>query len=531
MKNFLSSTKGKIIAGAATLVVIAAVVVVVILLNTGYRSIRVEDLDGTTKVTADSGVIEAFEGQNLKDGYKVRVMEDSSLTLALDSDKHVFADELTKFRIEAVGVAGKDSRTVIRLEKGSVLNKIDNKLLPSESYVVESPNASMSVRGTVFTVTVFYDDEGFCHTVVEVSEGVVELTENGTDNDEVKTLSAGEKAEVISLVDEEDDEKPTESSADNSSDINTSSGGGNAGSVGQTMIFGDFEYRVRNQSEVSITKYLGNDEVVIIPTEIEGKKVVYVTGFYRTGVTSVTIPDGVKKIDDAAFAWCDKLTSIEIPDSVTEIGQRAFERCQFTSINIPYGVTVIKENTFTSCSALTSITIPNSVTKISNSAFTFCYSLTSLTIPDSVTEIGYNAFGGCRGLKNVTLPDGITVIGEAVFGSCSALTSVTIPDSVTRIDKYAFAGCGLTTITIPDSVTEIAEYAFQRCEGLTSITIPNSVTVIGKSAFDYCTKLTSIEIPDSVTVIGENAFSGCRATITYRGKTYTPDNYSELYTE
>lgn len=44
MKDYLLSTKGKIIAGAATFVVIAAVVIVVILLNTGYRSICVEGL-------------------------------------------------------------------------------------------------------------------------------------------------------------------------------------------------------------------------------------------------------------------------------------------------------------------------------------------------------------------------------------------------------------------------------------------------------------------------------------------------------
>ena len=117
MKNFLSSTKGKIIAGAATLVVIAAVIVTVIMLNTGYRNIRVEDLDGTSKVTSSGIVSDAFKGQNLKSGDKVSVREDSSLTLALDSDKHVIAAELTKFRLEATGVAGKDSRTVIRIEK------------------------------------------------------------------------------------------------------------------------------------------------------------------------------------------------------------------------------------------------------------------------------------------------------------------------------------------------------------------------------------------------------------------------------
>ena len=41
----------------------------------------------------------------------------------------------------------------------------------------------------------------------------------------------------------------------------------------------------------------------------------------------------------------------------------------------------------------------------------------------------------------------------------------------------------------------------------------------------------NIEIPDSVTKIEEHAFHGCKATITYKGRTYTEDNYSELYTE
>lgn len=207
MKSFLSSTKGKIIAGAVTLVVIAAAIVTVILLNTGYRSIRVEDTSGTSKVTSENGVIDAFKGQNLKSGDKVSVREQSFLTLALDSDKHVIANELTKFRLEATGVSGKDSRTVIRLETGSITNEIDNKLLPTESYVVESPNALMSVRGTIFTVTVFFDGEGLCHTVVEVSEGVVEVADKQGESP-VRILNAGEKAEIVSGGDNDNNDPP-----------------------------------------------------------------------------------------------------------------------------------------------------------------------------------------------------------------------------------------------------------------------------------------------------------------------------------
>ena len=43
-----------------------------------------------------------------------------------------------------------------------------------------------------------------------------------------------------------------------------------------------------------------------------------------TGLTSVTIPEGVESIGDEAFYGCSKITEITIPSSVTEIGESAF---------------------------------------------------------------------------------------------------------------------------------------------------------------------------------------------------------------
>ncbi len=232
---------------------------------------------------------------------------------------------------------------------------------------------------------------------------------------------------------------------------------------------------------------------------------------YCSGLTSITIPEGVTSIGESAFYNCSSLTSITIPNSVTSIGSSAFNRCSgLTSITIPNSVTSIGDYTFYSCSGLTSVTIPSSVTSIGYDAFSGCSGLTSITIPEGVTSIGEGAFSGCSGLTSITIPSSVTSIGERAFSYCSGLTSITIPEGVTSIGDYTFSSCsGLTSITISNSVTSIGYQAFNGCSGLTSITIPSSVTSIGSVAFQSCRGLTSITIPNSVTSIGYSAFEYC----------------------
>ena len=44
-------------------------------------------------------------------------------------------------------------------------------------------------------------------------------------------------------------------------------------------------------------------------------------------VTSVTLPDSIKKLETGAFWACFKLNSITIPDGVSGIEEFAFEGC------------------------------------------------------------------------------------------------------------------------------------------------------------------------------------------------------------
>lgn len=104
-------------------------------------------------------------------------------------------------------------------------------------------------------------------------------------------------------------------------------------------------------------------------------------------ITEATIPDGVTRINDKAFADCRSLMTVSIPNSVTEIGNYAFLGCRsLISINIPRGVARIGEYAFANCASLMSLAIPDSVTKIDWNAFIGCPSLVIFTDSDYVAH-------------------------------------------------------------------------------------------------------------------------------------------------
>ena len=129
---------------------------------------------------------------------------------------------------------------------------------------------------------------------------------------------------------------------------------------------------------------------------------------------------------------------------VTTIGYSAFRGCSgLTSVTIPEGVTSIKMAAFYKCSGLTSVTIPASVTSIEG----------------DIPSYHMGAFSGCSGLTSVTIPEGVTSIESSTFYGCSGLTSVTIPNSVTHIGFDAFSGCPAYEIPLARMAFAGAQYA------------------------------------------------------------------------
>ena len=80
---------------------------------------------------------------------------------------------------------------------------------------------------------------------------------------------------------------------------------------------------------VVIKKYTGQDKVVQIPDEIDGKPVttIDISAFEGSNVVEVYVPDGVVIIEDRAFAYCEELETVHLPEGELLLGRFSFTGC------------------------------------------------------------------------------------------------------------------------------------------------------------------------------------------------------------
>ncbi len=169
-------------------VLVAAAGIIAVVMMSGHRVIKVDDMDGQVSLERESAEKDIVEGMNLKSKDMITTGDDGLLELLVDTDKHILAKENTCFEIVSNGNE-KKGKLKIKLEYGSSLIEIENKLNDNSSVEVETPNASLSVRGTTFEVRYSKEDKS---TFVEVTDGVVEVKAG----DETKKVKEGQTANV-----------------------------------------------------------------------------------------------------------------------------------------------------------------------------------------------------------------------------------------------------------------------------------------------------------------------------------------------
>lgn len=133
------------------------------------------------------------------------------------------------------------------------------------------------------------------------------------------------------------------------------------------------------------------------------------------------------------FAYRGSSKTPIIPSGVCGIGDKVFENSDITGVTIPEGVRYINNGAFKECTSLKSVKFPNSLKRIGSVAFSGCTSLSSVTFGSSLKSIEYYGFSDCESLKKVVLPEGLEKL-DGAFYECYNLENITFPSSLSEID-------------------------------------------------------------------------------------------------
>ncbi|MGM9783680.1 MAG: fimbrillin family protein [Candidatus Cryptobacteroides sp.] len=246
----------------------------------------------------------------------------------------------------------------------------------------------------------------------------------------------------------------------------------------------------------------------------------------KKSLTSLVLPDKLKKICSNAFSDCNMLTgSLIIPEGVEEIEMAAFRSCTNLngSLKLPSTLKVLGRMA--------------GYTSYWDGPFHDCGFVGELILPDALEVIGWGAFEGCRGLYGeLRIPENVKELGQAAFcGMVNMVGSIEIPQQITTIEENTFNGSGFNgTLKLHDGITSIGEGAFCRtalkgelhlpknlevisresffgCDFSGTLVLPKTVRQIGDRAFAYNWRLIgTLEIPEGVLSIGVGAFAQCR---------------------
>lgn len=216
--------------------------------------------------------------------------------------------------------------------------------------------------------------------------------------------------------------------------------------------------------------------------------------------------DGVIRTADNTLVLTGSAFS-EIPASVEGIGRLLFRGSSVSQISLPAGLKRIEDFAFSQCKRLQSISLPEGLQSVGTFAFAACDSLRALRIPASVSRIDFGAFSGCRLLSAIEVD-----AANSVFDSreqCNAvirtadntlILGALIPNAEREEGQVRFDA---DTLVIPAGVERIERYAYGFAPSGYSPRVAYTTTNFYRSNPWY----GMLVLPQSLKSVGSGAFN------------------------
>jgi hypothetical protein len=231
--------------------------------------------------------------------------------------------------------------------------------------------------------------------------------------------------------------------------------------------WGDWEYIINQDDSITITNYLGNEKVVIIPGNIDGKIVRRIEGYDYSSIIEITVPSSIEYID-----------------------QSIFYRGLVENINVD------KDNN--QYKSIDGVLFTKNMEKIV--AYPMGNDRTTYQIPNGVKVISFNAFStsiynGNTALQNIEIPKSIELI-EDIHSLAARISNMNVNlenESYKSIDGVLFNKLGevllcypygntRTEYKIPEGTIEISRETFKGTYGikhfLKDVWLPSTLQIL-----------------------------------------------------
>lgn len=253
----------------------------------------------------------------------------------------------------------------------------------------------------------------------------------------------------------------------------------------QTSGFDNFKYEEAqipayvdyNDTQYAVTKFGGE----LRQSDIDGR--IFDDFYYIVSGNNPTIlylPSTINEIADNVFFESNIKECYLHDTNISSIKYWQFGSCKkLSTISLPFGLKQIEQEAFNQCHNLTTIIggFPDGLEYIGDDAFGSVYidawehqytkvelcALDEIILPNSLTQLGKRAFQFPKLANQIVLSSNLSIIPESAFEYCYNIKKLVIPNSVSKVEARAFItgeSTVLETLTIGKNVQYLNQSAF-----------------------------------------------------------------------
>lgn len=237
-----------------------------------------------------------------------------------------------------------------------------------------------------------------------------------------------------------------------------------------TVVYKKIQKTIDEYHVTYVNSYKGD---IVIPEEVNGYTVTAIDdyafindwGTDELTITSIDIPNTIKKIGKFAFTYCLLLKKLTIPASVETIGEQIIAGSGVQELTVEDSDQPL--NIYVASNEMSPLADGEQCTKVylgrnirinsewegtgGYGPFTWAGALTDLTYGPQVSLLHKYECWSAQSIQRVTfLTDKVKELPEGAFGSCTNLTSIQLPSKLERIEGTGIFGSQkLKTITLP----------------------------------------------------------------------------------